>query len=134
MSLSSRRADRLDGGNVFTKSRVGADGGSASFVPVDSELLLLKENERGGVDAPELRRRRIRSLSKTACLWPLLKTRTTSEDKAITVANATSRGSSSKVEKLIADMFKPRIYRALNPESREGRTGFSESVSSQGST
>jgi hypothetical protein len=63
---SSSRADRLDGGNVFTKSGVNAADCKGSFLSAAPRLILLGEKERGGVEAAEVRRRRIRNLSKSA--------------------------------------------------------------------
>jgi hypothetical protein len=61
---SSARADRLDGGKVFTKSGVDTFDGEGSLVSPRMELFLPGEKERGGVEAPEARRRWIWNLLK----------------------------------------------------------------------
>ena len=117
VSESSSKADRLDGGNVLTKSKPNTDGGG-SFLSVSPKLLRLGEKERGGVEAPDVRRRRIRNLFTSAFLWALLNAKTAIDASEITVASGNSHSFDRRIEKLILTIHQLTLE-GLKGEGRE---------------
>lgn len=73
-----------------------------SVVPV---LFKLGEKERGGVEAPELRRRRICNLFRSAFLWLLLNMQTAIEKIAIKIANGSNHSFDKRIEKVILNIY-----------------------------